>query len=218
MTPLSSTSQTVLTDTWVKVTWEEFTAIACNPDYIDGRAYYDDGYMRLEMAPLGSGHGRYNSVASTVAILFSAVRNIRLVEFTNCSFRKTGMHECQPDIAFHIGGSFQFPPQDNAPTNVDEFGPPTLAVEVGATSISDDLGLKRLLYERLGVQEYWVVNVKEKIVTAFAVAEGRSGEIKTSQVLPGLEIALLEKALQRSQAEDDGIIARWLLQTFNASS
>lgn len=218
MTPLSSTSQTILTDTWVKVTWEEFAAIARNPSYIDSRAYYDNGYMRIEMAPLGSGHSRYNSLASTVAVIFSAVRNIRLVEFTNCSFRKTGVQECQPDIAFYIGGSFQFPPQDNAPIDVDEFGPPTLVVEVGATSISDGLGSKRLLYERLGVQEYWVVNVKEKTVTAFSVAEGRSGEIKISQVLPGLEIALLEKVLQRSQTEDDGTIARWLLQTFSTPS
>jgi hypothetical protein len=50
---------------------------------------------------------------------------------------------------------------------------------------------------------------------AFAIAERRSGEIQESQVLPGLKIAIVEEALQRSQTQDDGEINRWLLQTFS---
>jgi hypothetical protein len=50
---------------------------------------------------------------------------------------------------------------------------------------------------------------------AFAIAEGRSGEIQESQVLPGLAIAIVEEALQRSQTQDDGEINRWLLQSFS---
>lgn len=88
-------------------------------------------------------------------------------------------------------------------------------MENAASSRSDDLGQKRLLYERLGVQEYWVVDAKSSEVIAFAIAEGRSGEIQKSQVLPGLDIALVEEALKRSQTEDDGEINRWLLQTFS---
>ena len=36
---------------------------------------------------------------------------------------------------------------------------------------------------------------------AFSIADGRSGEIQESQVLPGLSIALVEEALQRSQTQ-----------------
>ncbi|MCL1464684.1 hypothetical protein [Argonema galeatum] len=52
-------------------------------------------------------------------------------------------------------------------------------------------------------------------VIVFAIAEGRSGEIQESQVLPGLALSLVEEALQRRQTENDGAITRWLLQTFS---
>ena len=68
----------------------------------------------------------------------------------------------------------QVPTKNNQHINVDAYGPPTLAVEIPATTLSDDLGEKRLLYDRLDVQEYWVVNVETATVIAFAVANGGS--------------------------------------------
>jgi hypothetical protein len=65
----------------------------------------------------------------------------------------------------------------------------------------------------LGVAEYWVVNVAERQVIAFAVDQNRSGEIAVSGVLPGLEISLVETALQRSETEDDTALMRWLMET-----
>jgi Uma2 family endonuclease len=206
-----ATSQ-IQTDTWVKASWEEFAAAMDDPQYAEGRGYFDNGYMRIEMAPLGSGHGRQHSVVSEVVSIFGMVRNLRLVELTNCSFYKAEERGCQPDTAFYIGPDFQLQPQDNAPVDVNVFGPPTLAIEISGSTFKDDLGAKRLLYERLGVAEYWVVNVAEQDVIAFAVADQRSGEVQTSTVLPGLEIALVEEALRRSQTEDDRSLMRWLME------
>jgi Uma2 family endonuclease len=107
------------------------------------------------------------------------------------------------------------PPKNNQAIDVDAWGAPTLAIEIASTTLSDDLGPKRLLYERLGVTEYWVVNVKTPSVIAFAVANGGSRQIQTSQVLPDLAIATIEEALQRSQTEEDGAVNRWLLQQFS---
>lgn len=202
---------TIATDTWVKATWEEFLTLAEYPDYAEGRFYYDQGYVRIEMAPLGSAHSQDNSIISTVIILYASLKNIRIKELTNPSFRKTGVRESQPDIGFYIGDNFQFPPQNNSPINLDELTPPNLIVEVGASSFADDIGRKRLLYERLGIQEYWVVNVEEKRILAFAVENQGSRLIEESQVLPGLKITLVAEALQRSQTEDDGAITRWLM-------
>jgi len=166
------------------------------------------------MAALGPLHGRENAVVLKVIGLFTAFKNIRVVELINTSFRKVGERDAQPDIAFYLGSNFQLPPRNNQPINIEIYGAPQLAVEIASTTLGDDLGRKRLLYERLGVQEYWVVNVALSTVIAFAVTNGGSGEIRESQVLPGLALATVEEAMERSNTEDDGAIARWLMQTF----
>lgn len=97
---------------------------------------------------------------------------------------------------------------------MNQYGPPALVIEISASSLNEDLGQKRLLSERLGVQEYWVADVAAIQVTAFAVSEGGSKQIQTSNVLAGLSISVIEEALRRSQTEDDGAISRWLLPTF----
>ncbi|NEP19414.1 MAG: hypothetical protein F6J97_21405 [Leptolyngbya sp. SIO4C1] len=52
-------------------------------------------------------------------------------------------------------------------------------------------------------------------VIAFSIKAGRSGEIRTSQVLPGLMMDVVEAAPKRGQTEDDGAINRWLLEIFS---
>jgi hypothetical protein len=47
------------------------------------------------------------------------------------------------------------------------------------------------------------------------VRDRHSGEISTSTVLPGLEIALVEEVLHRSQTEDDSTLLRWLMETLH---
>ena len=209
------TSDICVSDTWVKASWDEFIAFADEPSLEKGRFYYDHSLMRIEMSPVGPTHAHENSIVTNVIRLFATLTNIIIYEYTNCSFRKKNNAEFQPDVAFYIGSGLKIPPRNNAPVNLNEFDLPTLVVEISSTTIHDDLGRKRLLYERLGIKEYWVIDAYTAEVFAFAIADGRSGRITRSQVLEGLEIAVVEEALQRSHTnEDDGAIARWLLQTF----
>ncbi|MBD2318433.1 Uma2 family endonuclease [Phormidium tenue] len=205
----------IVSDRWVKATWDEFLALADDPKLETGRFYYDNHKMRIEMSPVGPIHAHENSIVSNVVRLFATIRNIHIYEYTNCSFRKKGESECQPDIAFYLGADLKLPPRNNAPVDLNKFDLPTLIVEISSTTLQDDLGYKRLLYERLGILEYWVVNAQTSEVFAFTIADGRSGIVERSQVLEGLEITTVQEALKRSQTEDDGAIARWLLQTFN---
>ena len=209
------TAEPVVTDTWVKASWEEFLALGDRPDLADGRFYYDRGEMRIELMPVGSTHGRHNFVISKVISLYASLNQIRIVGYSNVSFRQAAVRECQPDLSFYIGSDFRFPPQTDSPIDLNEFDPPTLAVEIGVTSLGDDLGRKRLLYEQLGVLEYWVVDARDRQAIAFEICQGRSGQIWDSQVLSGLGLSVVEEALQRSNTEDDGAIIRWLIQKFS---
>ena len=132
MVKSSSTLPHVATDTWIQATWEEFLDLADHPQYAKVRFYYDQGYMRIEMSPLGSAHGHDNAIVSTVVVVYAALKNIRIQEFTNTSFRKTGVRETQPDTAFYIGEYFQFPPRNNSPIELDELTAPILAMEIGS--------------------------------------------------------------------------------------
>lgn len=169
------------------------------------------------MSPLGPRYGRQNSIISKAVSLFATIKNVRIVELANTSFRKAGIGEFQPDLAFYIGSGLRVPPLTDTPVDLKQYDPPSLVVEIGASSVSDELGRKRLLYEESGVQEYWVDDLDVGEVIALAIADGRSGRVRESKVLPGLAIALVEEAIKRSQMEDDRKINLWLLQTFSQS-
>ncbi|WP_445174862.1 Uma2 family endonuclease [Microcoleus sp.] len=211
----SAITQVLETDIWVKATWEEYLNFAEDSAWEKGKFYYYQEHMRIEMSPVGPLHARHNSIIPYVVILFATLRNIRVVQFANASFRKAGIREFQPDLAYYIGSDLRVPPNDsNSPVDLDEYDPPNLVIEIGASSFNDDLGSKRLLYENAGISEYWVERANTREVFAFAINGGGSGRIQESRVLPGLEIRLVEEALNRSQTQDDGEINRWLIQTF----
>jgi len=212
----SAITQVLETDIWVKATWEEFLNFAEDSASEKGKFYYYQEHMRVEMSPVGPLHARHNSIIPYVVILFATLRNIRVVQFANASFRKAGIREFQPDLAYYIGSDLRVPPNDsNSPVDLDEYDPPNLVIEIGASSFNDDLGSKRLLYENAGISEYWVECANTREVFAFAINGGGSGRIQESRVLLGLEIRLVEEALNRSQTQDDGEINRWLIQTFS---
>jgi Uma2 family endonuclease len=211
---VSTAPPNVTTDAWVKADWAEFLTVAAQFTDEKARFYYDNHAMRVETTLIGSGHSQANTILTLVVTLYCMAKNIRIVGFTNGSFRQAGVRECQPDLAFYVGDDFQIPPKTSQPIEIDEFGAPHLVIEVAATTLNDDLGRKRLLYERLGVQEYWVVDVDSGEVIAFAVCDGGSRQIPVSQVLPALPIAIVEQALAQSQTADDRMIHRWLWQTF----
>lgn len=207
-----NTLSKLTTNTWVEATWEDFVTIKEMPALERARFYYDKGFMRIEDMVIGSAHGQDNSILAAVISLYGTIKDISYISFTGSNFSKTGERECQPDLAYYIGSAVQRPPKNNQAVDVNQYGPPTLAIEISASTLENDLGSKRLLYERLNVQEYWVVDVKAAQIIAFSIADGGSHQIQTSQVLPNLDISIVEAALQRSKTEDDGSINRWLLK------
>jgi len=116
-----------------------------------------------------------------------------------------------------VGDRATLAPQGRAIANLDDTPPPDLAIEIADSSLADDLGTKRLLYEELNVAEYWVVDVAACQIIAFQIADQGSRRIIVSQVLPGLELSLLQEALELSKQSDNSQVVAQLMARFRAS-
>ncbi len=209
--------QTLLTtDAWVQATWEEYLAQVKQPGYEKAKGYYLDGWMRIEMLPVGFDHSRDHGTVSFGIFLFSVLNSIPFTALDNCSFRRAGKREFQPDLSYYIGERAKLIPTGTNIVNLDIYAPPDLVIEIGKTSIVDDRTVKRTLYEEAGVKEYWAVGVEQTNIHAFEMIERGSRRIDDSRLLPGLSIGILEQALQQSRSLDQSQVGAWLMQQFQA--
>lgn len=202
------------TETWVTASWDDYIQIVSDPIYDKAKCYYHEGQLRIEMAPVGHDHSSDNTIIIFAINLYAVLRNLPLKGLTNCSYRKPGLKECQPDVSYYLGDNAQAVPHSTKIVNLNQYLPPDLAIELGDTTLKDDLDRKKQLYEQLPVTEYWVVNVPQSKVIAFAIHSGESRSIKESQVLPGLQMSVLEEALRRSRSSDQTQVGAWLMQQF----
>ncbi|PSB14879.1 hypothetical protein C7B61_04155 [filamentous cyanobacterium CCP1] len=205
-----SSSMQIPASTWVTATWDEYLRVLADPVYETAKSYYYNHQMRIEMSPVGNDHASDHTIVIYAVHLFAAINNIDLNGKDNCTYRRSGM-EAQPDVSFYIGETADAVPWGTGIVDLEQYPPPTLVIEVANTSLLDDKGNKRLLYEELGVSEYWIVDVQNVEVIAFAVENNGSRRIRQSQVLPGLEISLLEEAFQRTRQMNHGRVSAWLL-------
>ncbi|MBE9009510.1 Uma2 family endonuclease [Pseudanabaenaceae cyanobacterium LEGE 13415] len=202
-------------DTWIPMTWEEFVRITADPAYEKVKAYYYNGRMRLEgMAALGNPHSRDHYIVIAAISIFTGLRGLDIDGHDNCTYRKSGYAEVQPDVSFYLGANAETVPWEATIINLDIYPAPDLVIEVAYSSLTDDRGEKRLLYESLGVKEYWIIDVQNVSIWAFTVADRGSRRIDRSLVLPGLDIAVLEEAFRRSREMNHGKVSAWLMTQF----
>ena len=205
------------TDTWVSATWDEYLQTIENPIYTKAKSYYYQGKLRIEMSPVSHDHANDNSLINIAIGIFCSLKNIRSKSLTNCSYRKIGTQEVQPDISYYIGDNTNIVPWGTSVVDLDIYSSPDLVIEIANTSLSDDKGEKRLIYEDLKVKEYWVVDVKNVDIIAFAMVDNGSKRITESQVLPGLVINVLKEALQQSRSMDQNEVIASLFSQFQES-
>ncbi len=206
----------LLTDTWVVATWDEYIKILETPGYERAKSYYHNGRMLIVMSPTGFAHSCDHTIILFAVNLFCSLKSISLNGQISCSFRKVGLQECQPDVSYYIGENADLIPKLTKIVDLNKYPAPDLAIEISDSTLSSDVGNKRLLYEELVVKEYWVVDVQKAQIKAFAIANNGSQSIVESMVLPGLSMNLLESALQRSREANQGTVGAWLLQQFQA--
>ena len=219
--PKDLRSQILLTDQWISATWEEFLQVIESPLHSESRCYYDKNQirqMRIETMPVGSEHADDNTLIIFAISLYCTLKAIPARGLTNCSYVKTGVQGCQPDISYYIGEAAALAPRSSSIVSLDESPVPNLVIEISSSTISDDLGKKRLLYEQLGISEYWVVDVQEvKIIALEMLENGGSRQITASKLLGGLAIADLEEALKLSREKSQSDVGAWLLQKYTSN-
>lgn len=188
------------TDTWVIATWDEYIEVIEDPAYEKAKGYYHNERLRIEMSPVGSDHASDHTIMIFAVNLFATLKGITLNGCDNCTYRKSGVQECQPDVSYYVDENADVIPWGTSIVDLNVYPPPDLVIEVANTSLADDKGEKRLLYEDLNVSEYWIVDVQNAQIIAFAIlTNGGSKRITQSQVLPELTISLLNEALRRSR-------------------
>jgi hypothetical protein len=158
-------------------------------------------------------HGRPHVILSGWLAYYLA-KTPGLEEFgDNSTVRLDVDNEPQPDLFLNIpkglGGQAELDEDDYLA------GPPTLACEIAASSVSIDLHAKLNVYRRNHVREYLVWRTEDRAVDWFAWREGRyevlpaneKGVVKSEQ-FPGLwldTMALIERNLPALfRAVDEG--------------
>ncbi len=220
----------LITNTWVKTDWDTYISTIESPfcgassmeNHAQYQGYYYNGYMRVEDMPTGADHATDNGLIYLAITLFCMVKGIPIKGLIGCSYRKVEVRECQPDISFYIGDIAHLAPKGKSVVNLDEQAIPNLVVEISNTTINDNLGAKRMLYEEMGISEYWIVDVQNTLIYAFTMIVGGaspseyrgSKRIDTSLVLPGLSIDTITTALTLSKEQDQSQIGKWLMSEF----
>jgi len=202
------------TDSWVLATWDDYINQLNDPIYQQAKGYYYKEHMRIEMSPVSFDHAQDHIIIIFAVNLFVAFKQIPATGLDTATFRKIGVRECQPDVAYYFGKNAKAIPSGTGIVNLDQYPAPNLVIEIARSSLLDDLGTKRSLYEELGVNEYWVVDVQKAQLLAYLMTNQGSQRIQVSQVLPGLEVGVLEEALQRSRQTNQAEVGAWLLSRF----
>ena len=173
----------------VKFTYEDYRHTSD-----DERYELLDGELIMVPAPLLIHQSIQTKLGWRLA-QFVESRGLGRVFFAPCDVMLSDTNVVQPDLLFVSKGRERI----LTPENVQ--GAPDLVVEIlSRSSASRDRTLKRALYARYGVREYWLVDPGARTVTVLALGEGDfetlgtygEGQVFTSPTLEGFSVNLDE--------------------------
>jgi Uma2 family endonuclease len=177
----------------VKLTYDDFVHF---PD--DGKRHeLIDGEHHVTAAP-NTKHQRV--VTRLTGLLWPFVQSRRLGEVFVAPFDVvfSDTDVVEPDLLFVAKAR-----EADVLTDAHARGAPDLVVEIGSPSTRKrDETIKRRLYERYGVAEYWVVDPELDEVKVYRLVDGRytrcaelsleRADVLTSPLFPGLELPLAD--------------------------
>ncbi len=106
-------NQSIIPNRWITSTWENLLEISQTTSNDKAKFYYYQGQYYSENS-LSTEHGANHYLTSFLVNLYCMMCKIPLKGYTNCSYRKVGIRECQPDISYYVGDRTQNAPQSSA--------------------------------------------------------------------------------------------------------
>ena len=142
-------------------------------------------------------HQRVSGNLATAMISFSKKHHLGLVLTAPCDVIFSDENVVQPDLLFVSAARAAIVTEANIQ------GAPDLIIEIlSESSRKKDEVTKRKLYERFGVQEYWVVDPELEIVKIFKLAQQKYGravelskeanDVLATELLAGFSFAVSE--------------------------
>jgi Uma2 family endonuclease len=204
--------------TWQQATWEDYEALRDDENGDRSKLFFENNHLWVEMGAEGINHSKFGDLFAFILYIFSAkFPDLKLSTFGGCQMEKRGVRAVAPDIVVYVG--------ENIPTwtsgqsrfiNLDRWRSPDLVGEIADTTLAIDLDEKKRLYASLGIPEYWVIDVLAARIFAFRLDEtGVYQQCDISQVLPNLEIALLEQTMAMLDSKTNTEAAIWFSQQLN---
>jgi Uma2 family endonuclease len=176
------------------------------------KLFFDNQKLWIEMGVEGINHAKFGDLFAMILLVCATkFPDIKLSTFGGCQMEKKGNRAVAPDIVVYVG--------DDTPTwkvgqsqfiDLEQCRSPDLVGEIADTTLAIDLDEKKRLYADLGISEYWVIDVCAYRLFAFQLDEsGVYKQCEVSQVLPNLEISLLEKTLEQLTTKTNTEAAIW---------
>ncbi|MGK7957217.1 MAG: Uma2 family endonuclease [Crocosphaera sp.] len=200
---------------WQPATWSDYLNYRDDETQDRLKLFFDHNYLLIEMGREGINHSQFCELLTMLIFAwFSRHPEAKFSLLNRCQLEKPNTQAAAPDLVLYLGDDYPtWQIGERRYLNVEKFRLPDLVGEVGDTTLATDLDEKKHLYAKLGIREYWVIDVRGKRVIAFLLAEnGIYQEIKVSQALKGLQLSLMNQTLERLETETNGMAAIWFSQ------
>ncbi|MBW4467910.1 MAG: Uma2 family endonuclease [Pegethrix bostrychoides GSE-TBD4-15B] len=198
---------------WQSASWDDY--LRYRDDSTERLRLYFNG--RAVLADMGSEGIDHASVSDLFLLLIyiwvkQVQPDLAVGSFGRCVLEKPGQKAASPDLVLYLGAGI--PRRDAAKLrriDLNQWRLPDLVGEIADTTLASDLDEKKRLYAALGIPEYWVIDVRGRVM-AFRLADGQYCQCVESVALMGLSIDLLEQALARLGEMPNFAVANWFEQ------
>ncbi|APB32928.1 Uncharacterized protein conserved in cyanobacteria [Gloeomargarita lithophora Alchichica-D10] len=201
MTVSLDKQQTAQYSQWYPATWQDYEKLRDVESFERAQLFFHDHQLLVEnMGWEGINHAKVRELFSMIFYLwFSQFSEQTATLMGGCLLEKKDKQAAAPDLIVYVGEDAPiYQEGERRYIDLNQCRVPDLVGEVSDTTLAIDMREKADIYAKLGIPEYWVIDIKGKRVFAFYRSEtGIYLQIETSQILAGLPINLLNQTLEK---------------------